>query len=336
LHARGQAVRLWLDDARHLPWLAPDAVQRGIRLIDWQQPAAQTELGSALLATFGCDLPPAIEQLVAACPPVQRPVGMNVEHLSAEAYVQRMHGLPSPRFFADGSRWDQYFFYPGFNLATGGLLREADLPQRQAAFDKNTWLARQGLVPAPQAQLISLFCYEPAQLQHWLKLLLEQPQPQHLLVCAGRGQTAFLQAVMQLGLQPSAQLNWSLLPFLPQADFDYLLWACDVNMVRGEDSWLRAIWAGKPFVWHIYEQDDAAHHEKLSAFMAMADLPRAVQRLWRGWNGLGADHLQAQDWQALQVTPQFSQLRGRLLEQPELSSQLRYFVQAQQEKSVLA
>ncbi|MFI0546944.1 MAG: elongation factor P maturation arginine rhamnosyltransferase EarP [Brachymonas sp.] len=336
LQARGQAVRLWLDDASHLPWLAPDAAQRGIPIIDWHQPTEQTQLGSTLMATFGCALPPAIEALLAACPPEQRPLGLNIEHLSAEAYVERMHGLPSPRFFADGSRWDQYFFYPGFSTATGGLLREADLIQRQAAFDKNTWLAAQNLAPTPQAQLISLFCYEPAQLQAWLQVLREDRQPQHLLICAGRGQAAFSQAVAQLGLQPSAQLNWSLLPLIPQTDFDHLLWACDVNMVRGEDSWLRAIWAGKPFVWQIYEQDDAAHHEKLSAFMDRADLPMALQRLWRGWNGLGGNHMQAQDWQALQVAPQFVQLRDRLLEQHELSSQLRYFVRAQQEKAALA
>lgn len=330
LHARGQAVRLWLDDASHLPWLAPAAAASGIPLLDWQHQPQAGELGTALLATFGCELPPAILPLLEHCPPQSRPIGLNIEHLSAEDYVERMHDLPAPRFFADGSRWDQYFFYPGFSPATGGLLREADLPQRLAAFKPQAWLAAQGISPAAKAQLISLFCYEPATLRDWLSMLVAQDQAQHILVCAGRGQAAFLQAVASLGLQPSAHLNWSLLPLMPQADFDHLLWTCDVNMVRGEDSWLRAIWAGKPFVWQIYEQDDAAHHEKLTAFMHRAALPAAVQNLYRAWNDLDQP-LQAQDWQALlAATPVFQQWQNHLLAQEDLSGQIMRFVQAHQ------
>lgn len=330
LHARGIAVRLWLDDASHLHWLAPDAAAKGMAVLSWQDAAQSYQPGAVLLATFGCALPPAVVQICEGLAQAQRPLWLNVEHLSAEDYVERMHLLPSPRFAADGSRWNQYFFYPGFSPATGGLLREADLAQRLAAFNKTAWLAAQGIQPAPHAQLISLFAYEPARLADWLRILSQQEQPQHLLVCAGRGQAAFLQTAAQLGLQAHAQLSWSLLPFLPQTEFDHLLWACDVNMVRGEDSWLRAIWAGKPFVWQIYEQDDAAHHEKLTAFMHRAALPAAVQNLYRAWNDLDQP-LQAQDWQALlAATPVFQQWQNHLLAQEDLSRQIMRFVQTHQ------
>ena len=322
LHARGVAVRLWLDDASHLPWLAPEAARSGIVICRWQDAAQSYQPGAALLATFGCDLPASVLQTCLALPPAQRPFWLNVEHLSAEDYVQRMHLLPSPRFAPDGSRWTQHFFYPGFAPATGGLLREADLTQRQAAFDKNIWLAAQGIKPAANAQLISLFAYEPPLLADWLHILAQQARPQHLLVCAGRGQTAFLQAIAQLHLQPSPQLNWSLLPFLPQPEFDHLLWSCDINMVRGEDSWLRAIWAGKPFVWQIYAQDDDAHHEKLQAFMQRMALPLPLQNLFRAWNGLQPT-MAASDWPALlQAGSCFTALRADLLAQTDLSSQI--------------
>ena len=49
------------------------------------------------------------------------------------------------------------------------------------------------------------------------------------------------------------------LPWLTQPDYDHLLWACDLNFVRGEDSFVRAQWAGRPFVWQIYPQHDGAH-----------------------------------------------------------------------------
>jgi uncharacterized repeat protein (TIGR03837 family) len=120
---------------------------------------------------------------------------------------------------------------------------------------------------------------------------------------------------------------------LPQTEFDHLLWAADVNMVRGEDSWLRAIWAGKPFVWQIYAQDDAAHHEKLAAFMQAAALPAPVQAFWRGWNGLDTQ-IHAGDWQAVQESgAAFAQWRADLLAQDDLSSQLLAWVQSKDQKS---
>ena len=45
-----------------------------------------------------------------------------------------------------------------------------------------------------------------------------------------------------------------------------LLWSADINMVRGEDSLVRALWAGKPLVWDIYKQNDGVHWDKLKAF----------------------------------------------------------------------
>ncbi len=76
------------------------------------------------------------------------------------------------------------------------------------------------------------------------------------------------------------------LPFVPQPDYDRLLWACDLNFVRGEDSWVRAQWAGKPFVWHIYPQDEHLHHKKLRAFLGryVPDID-SVQRFMLHWNG---------------------------------------------------
>ena len=64
-------------------------------------------------------------------------------------------------------------------------------------------------------------------------------------------------------------LTVRVLPFIPQPDYDQLLWSCDLNFVRGEDSFVRAQWAGKPFIWHIYPQDENLHHKKLKAFVGL-------------------------------------------------------------------
>jgi uncharacterized repeat protein (TIGR03837 family) len=86
-------------------------------------------------------------------------------------------------------------------------------------------------------------------------------------------------------------LRVHVLPFVEQEQYDLLLWVCDVNFVRGEDSCVRAQWAGRPFVWHIYPQHDGVHQEKLEALRRLytAGLPDetalAVQKMWLSWNG---------------------------------------------------
>jgi uncharacterized repeat protein (TIGR03837 family) len=78
---------------------------------------------------------------------------------------------------------------------------------------------------------------------------------------------------------------------LSQVDFDRLLWSCDLNLVRGEDSLVRAIWAGTPFLWQPYVQDDGAHLAKLGAFVdrylaaVPAPLATAVRSAFARWNG---------------------------------------------------
>jgi uncharacterized repeat protein (TIGR03837 family) len=105
-----------------------------------------------------------------------------------------------------------------------------------------------------------------------------------LLVAAGRANLAVHKALEQgLSLQ---HLRITFLPALSQKEYDKLLGACDLNFVRGEDSLVRAIWAGKPLVWHIYPQHDAAHHEKLSAFLNMLDADPSARQFHALWNGM--------------------------------------------------
>ena len=118
------------------------------------------------------------------------------------------------------------------------------------------------------------------------------------------------------------------LPLLTQPDFDHLLWACDLNFVRGEDSLVRALWAGQPFVWQIYPQHDDAHHAKLDAFLDWLQAPPALRALHRAWNGMGGaapvwpDAAALSEWHGC-----VQAARQRLLAQPDLASQLSRFAQ---------
>jgi uncharacterized repeat protein (TIGR03837 family) len=262
LAARGEAVRLWTDDASALAWMAPQGAPR-VEVLPWD---AERAPGDVVVELFGCD-PPAAQ--VAAL--TSRTVWINLEYLSAEDYVERSHGLPSPR--ADGlTKW---FFYPGFTRRTGGLLREPGLPAERARFDRDAWLAARGIRARPQEPLVSLFAYPHAPVDALLERLLERG-PVQLLLTAGMAEEP----------APRPGLTVRRLPWLSQPEFDRLLWACDLNCVRGEDSLVRAIWAGAPWLWHIYPQHDGVHATKLDALMHRLDAPPGVAAAQRAWNGL--------------------------------------------------
>ncbi|NML14560.1 elongation factor P maturation arginine rhamnosyltransferase EarP [Azohydromonas caseinilytica] len=275
---RGERARLWVDDASALAWMAPQG-HPGVEVLPWREDGDFPEPGEVVVELFGCDPPAGFVARMAA--QVKAPVWINLEYLSAEAYVERSHGLQSPQFSGPGAGLVKFFFYPGFTPATGGLLRERDLPTRRAAFDRTAWLDAQGTGWQPRERVVSLFCYRrlPA-LWPWLA-----ERPTLLLAAPGAAQA-------DIGTLPEG-VRLHCLPWLTQRDYDHLLWASDLNFVRGEDSFVRAQWANEPFVWQIYEQHDGVHAAKLQAFLDRflqgcegAAWAGSLRRLWGAWNGL--------------------------------------------------
>lgn len=330
LAALGERVRLWIDDATALGWMAPEARtgSNDVEVIDWLDAASvrAAVAGPApdvLVEAFGCDPAPELIARFAERPGLP---WINLEYLSAEPYVERLHGLPSPVFKGPGAGLNKRFFYPGFTPATGGLLREPDLMERRADFDRAQWLAARQIPWQEGELLVSLFCYEPPALSDLLARLAESDQRTRLLVTAGRA-TQAVQALQGSAPLPYGRgaLSISYLPYLTQPDFDHLLWACDLNFVRGEDSLVRALWAGAPLVWQIYPQDDDAHHEKLNAWLDWLGAPPSLRLFHHAWNGFGNAALPASEMQGpwLQTA---QDARARLLAQDDLVTQLRKFV----------
>lgn len=325
LAARGEQVRLWVDDAAALRWMAP-AGQPGVQVLPWPDRHTAFAPGDAVIEAFGCELPAvALQGLAAQARSGARPAAwLNLEYLTAEDFAQRAHGLPSPVFHGPAAGLTKHFFYPGFTPRTGGLLREPGLLQRRAAWNADAaagWLGAHGIGWHGE-RLVSLFCYEPPALAELLDALARGGQPVLLLVTAGRAAAA----VAALGRpQAMGALRLQALPLLAQADYDRLLWSCDLNFVRGEDSLVRALWAARPLVWQAYPQHDGAHHAKLQALLAAIDAPGALVRLHRRWNGIGDEALPAWDLPAWTAAAQAVQ--RRLAAQPDLASQLLRFVE---------
>jgi len=352
LAARGEQVRLWVDDASALSWMAPAGVP-GVTVLPWAQALDASTLGGRLRAlpgevlieTFGCEIPAEFLAAWLAASAAAHETGaakrcwLNLEYLSAEAYAARSHALPSPVQHGPAAGCSKWFFYPGFTPQTGGLLREPGLIERMTAFEADEaegWLLRHGLQNQPAARAdpaplrVSMFCYEPpalaALLADWSARGLAG-RPLELLVTAGRSAQAVKAVLAHMGLQaggtPLMSITW--LPWLSQQDYDKLLWACDLNFVRGEDSVLRAVWTGKPFVWQIYPQDDAAHLPKLAAFLGQIKAPPSLQTMHAAWNEAGQSLVppgsaDLADWQA-----HARAIRTPLLAQESLSTRLLRF-----------
>jgi uncharacterized repeat protein (TIGR03837 family) len=129
-----------------------------------------------------------------------------------------------------------------------------------------------------------------------------------------------------------AQLNWRALPYTDQKGFDEMLWGCDLNFVRGEDSLVRALWAGQPFVWQIYPQEDNAHHAKLEAFLDWIKAPASWREFHRVWNGLKEGALTPLDTDTLTAWRECVQAaRQDLRLQQDLLSQLLHHCLTQAE-----
>jgi uncharacterized repeat protein (TIGR03837 family) len=286
------------------------------------------QVGDVVVEAFGCELPEAFQAMMVQGSP---PVWINLEYLSAEDYVARSHGLASPIMSGPARGLTKWFFFPGFTPNTGGLLREQNLRGQQAAFNRAAWLSTLPLDKpiVTNERLISLFCYEPVDLPHLLKQLSQAATPTRLLVAQGRPKAAVAAATQALNMPAigTGQLHISHLHYLSQIDFDHLLWTCDLNFVRGEDSLVRALWAGKPFIWHIYPQDDLAHHDKLEAFYRVLGMPQTLQHVHDVWNDRSDTALPALIPSDLTIWQAWSSETRRLLQtQTDLTTALIGFV----------
>jgi uncharacterized repeat protein (TIGR03837 family) len=268
------SVRLWIDDLttagkliRSLnPELACQIIQN-VEICVWGS-AGQAVPADVVVEAFACELPSAYLDMMAA----KQPVWINLEYLSAEPWVAEFHARSSRHPTLPLTK---YFFFPGFESNTGGLLREQNLLASRDHF-RDSPSARQAYheqfrIPDSEALKVSLFCYPHAPVVDLMQAFAHSPQPILCLVPESGISprvAEFFNAQLKSGTSLSkGNLTLLPLPFLSQDDYDRLLWLCDINFVRGEDSWVRAIWAGKPLVWQPYRQQENTHLEKLAAFL---------------------------------------------------------------------
>lgn len=299
----GCAVRLWINDldclARLWPALDPLAAAQhhaGVEIRRW----AITDVCVApdadlVVDVFGGGLPMGFPEAMAKR--ARPPVWVILEYLTAEDFAVDCHALPSPQPKLPLTR---HFFFPGFSPGTGGLPRERGLDVRRRAFQDDAdatsaYLERIGVTRPPVGPLVSLFCYDNPALPALVAAWESGDTPLHCLVPFG-SRDSVLHAFGLAGRVGETVRRSSLtaqtIPFVDQDDYDRLLWCCDLNFVRGEDSFLRAQWAHRAFIWQPYVQEGSAHLSKLGAFLDRylsslnADTARTARRMFEAWNGV--------------------------------------------------
>ena len=266
----GQVVRIFCDDLQTLNLLASGVdpkIKGGIDLQPWEASFSNNrhpvEAPDVVIEAFGCDLPERYLAGLLIAP--KKPIIINLEYLSAEPWITDFHGKPSPQ--AHGV--PKYFFFPGFQGNTGGILidpipKEPSLTQQ--LIPESLWTSWELL--RPDTKRISIFCYPGAPLMKWLEDLGKLGENFDVVLTHGQ----FEQLQFSIGNPTQAivlpdSIQLISIPFVSQDEYDWVLSQCDFNIVRGEDSFVRAQLAGKPFIWHIYPQEDRAHEIKLAAFL---------------------------------------------------------------------
>jgi uncharacterized repeat protein (TIGR03837 family) len=278
LHAEhGLEIRLWIDDLdaaqKIIPSLNVDEnsqVCEEITILKWHQGANFSQAAEVVIEAFACELP----ALYLAAMVEKQSKWVNLEYLSAEPWVDDFHAKPSPQ--ANGLT--RYFYFPGLTEATGGLLREKNILPCHSDESRNpatlTILDSDFRRNDSEVLKISLFCYPNAPIKDLFTALQTNIHVAAVYVPESSilPQIADFFGVKTIDVGDyftRKNLHVHILPFLSQADYDVLLRDCDLNFVRGEDSWVRAIWAGKPFIWQPYFQDEGAHITKLNAFLTL-------------------------------------------------------------------
>lgn len=342
-----QSVRLWVDDLDSLIRIWPETRQldqqqvAGVKVCRWSPEfAVDVQVADVVIEAFACDIPAAyLNEMARLKQRGQTPVWINLDYLSAESWVEEFHRMPSAHP-ATGLR--KTFFFPGFTPRTGGLLREQSLISARNAFQTAPWLASMGIELQPGALLVSLFAYENPSVASLLTAWANSSNPVHCLVPSGKILASINQVLakdLDIGaIYTHGNLRLQVIPFITQTEYDKLLWVCDINFVRGEDSFIRAQWAAKPMFWHIYPQDEAVHITKLNAFLDHYTrqcgmlLATSIHESWLAWNQ--GDDIENCWHQLVSQLPKWRQYSqswcDSLLEQPDLTSQLVNFCTSRQ------
>ena len=210
-----------------------------------------------VIETFACNIP---ETYMNKALKTSKLI-INLEYFSSENWVDDFHLQES--FL--GGNLKKYFFIPGLSEKSGGIILDKEFLDRKNKVQENReYYLKQFNINENYDLIISVFSYEK-NFDNFLKTLQKLDKKVLLLLLSEKTQKNFIKYFDNNNYYD--KIKAVKLPFFTYDKYEELLALCDINLVRGEDSFVRALLLAKPFLWHIYPQDENAHIIKLESFL---------------------------------------------------------------------
>jgi uncharacterized repeat protein (TIGR03837 family) len=278
-------LRVFIDDMHPLLDMAPGfdptkTVQEidGIVFYAWdtitESLIERIGTGDILVEAFACYIPDAVLDVAARRPTII----INLEYFSAEKWIEGYHLKES---LMGRGELKKYFFMPGLTKESGGVIIDTRMELARARrihdrmfffrelLEQNNLRLSQGATPL----FGTVFTY-----MRGFDTLLEDVQTVnneiYLFVFGKKSAEGMLRTLerkktemLNSRFSHYGNAHIILMPFLSQQYYDELLCACDFNIVRGEDSLVRAVLTGKPLLWQAYIQDNNYQLVKVKAFI---------------------------------------------------------------------
>jgi uncharacterized repeat protein (TIGR03837 family) len=209
----------------------------------------------------------------------------------------------------------KYFFMPGFSLYTGGVILNHHTPSQQELSAPNRFTHLNTILdkykyrfsPDFNGIIGTIFTY--TRNMSALISCIEYEFSVKPFTIFIFGQKSRLSVIHYLTEHHAFSTYESVVIYknitfifmdnIPQEEFDRLLYFTDFNIVRGEDSLVRAILSGNPFVWNAYIQDNKYQKVKVNAlcetmeqFFESAYDYKEYQQLMLAFNDIEHEDLQ--------------------------------------------
>ncbi|NLK63189.1 MAG: elongation factor P maturation arginine rhamnosyltransferase EarP [Fusobacteria bacterium] len=199
---------------------------------------------------------------------------LNLEYLSAERWVEDYHLVES---LTGTENIKKYFFMQGFTNKTGGIVLGYEFLSKKndnSISQKRDELVKKSInitqeINFNNKKIISIFTYE----YNFSSLIMSLNNIKQNFILLLFGEKTKKSFEINLAIHERVDyfmdknIEYIFLPFYDQNDFDIFMLTSNLNIVRGEESFIRALLSEKPFIWHSYLQEKNLHMEKVDAFL---------------------------------------------------------------------
>lgn len=222
-----------------------------------------------IIEAFGCQIPEEYIEIAYD----NSELLINLEYLSAEDWIEDFHLQSSP---LGRGKLKKVFFMPGFTEKSGGVIADSNYLERiQRVLENKEFYEKKYLsdIEDRENKIVgTLFSYEK-NFTPLLEDLKKLDKDVVILAMGEKTQDSLRKILKNFSIEDFrnslkyGKIEIKFLNFLNQEEYEELINIVDFNFVRGEDSFIRAVLTGKPYMWHIYCQEEYAHMDKIEGFL---------------------------------------------------------------------